>query len=222
MLLTLLPAAAAYWAAACAVALGPGYAIVKQELSVQFQPNPEPIVRIEATYQLKNTGNQPLASLELRLPGRRRFHFADPRAEWDKTALTFEPSPDNPRNAQLKFPQPWKVSSLHTLRLSVEYQRAAADEAVLSFTPDAFFLPAQGWSPEFSPPAAYHPKNGTSWCKFRMIFSSTPAAISNAGRKTREMAVRKSSARCRTPKMGIHLSSPAAFPPRHLTRAAKR
>jgi len=151
MLLTLLPAAAAYWAAACAVALGPGYAIVKQELSVQFQPNPEPIARIEATYQLKNTGNQPLASLELRLPGRRRFHFADPRAEWDKTALTFEPSPDNPRNVQLKFPQPWKVSSLHTLRLSVEYQRAAADEAVLSFTPDAFFLPAQGWSPELLP-----------------------------------------------------------------------
>ncbi len=151
MLLTLLPAAAAYWAAACAVALGPGYAIVKQELSVQFQPNPEPIIRIDATYQLKNTGNQPLASLELRLPGRRRFHFADPRAEWDKTPLTFEPSPDNPRNVQLKFPQPWKVSSLHTLRLSVEYQRAAADEAVLSFTPDAFFLPAQGWSPELLP-----------------------------------------------------------------------
>ena len=49
----------------------------------------------------ENTGNQPLSSLELRLPGRRRFHFADPRAEWDKTALTFEPSPDNPRNVQL-------------------------------------------------------------------------------------------------------------------------
>src|SRR5258708_11728764 len=106
MLLTLLPGAAAYWAAACAVALGPGYAIVKQELSVQFQPNPEPIIRIEATYQLKNTGNQPLASLELRLPGRRRFHFAGPRAESDNTALTFDPSPANPRNAQLQLSPP--------------------------------------------------------------------------------------------------------------------
>lgn len=149
---TLLLIAAAYWAAACTAAFGPGYDIAKQELSVQFRPAPEPILRIDATYQLKNTGNQPLTLLELRLPGRRRFHFADPRAEWDKIALTFEPSPDNPRNVQLKFPQPWKVSSSHTLHLAVEYQRATADdEAVLSFTPDAFFLPAQGWSPELLP-----------------------------------------------------------------------
>jgi hypothetical protein len=147
----MLLAAVAFWAGACAVALGPGYTVVKQELSVQFLPNPEPIIRIDATYHLKNTGNQPLASLEVRLPGHRRFHFADPRAQWDKTALTFEPSPDNPRNVQLRFPHPWKVSSLHTLHLAVEYQRAAADEAVLSFTPDAFFLPAQGWSPELLP-----------------------------------------------------------------------
>ena len=151
ILLPLPLAAAAYWGAACTAAFGPGYAIIKQELGVQFRADPEPVIRIDATYQLKNTGNQPLTSLELRLPGRRRFHFADPRAEWDRTALTFEPSPDNPRNVQLRFPQPWKVSSLHTLHLAVEYQRAAADQAVLSFTPDAFFLPAQGWSPELLP-----------------------------------------------------------------------
>jgi hypothetical protein len=151
ILLTLLLAATAYWAAACTAAFGPGYTIIKQDLAVQFQPDPEPIIRIDATYQLKNTGNQPLTSLELRLPGRRRFHFADPRAEWDKTALAFDPSPDNPRNVQLKFPQPWKISSIHTLHLAVEYQRPAADESVLSFTSDAFFLPAQGWSPELLP-----------------------------------------------------------------------
>jgi hypothetical protein len=147
----LLLTAAAYWAAACAVALGPGYTIVKQQLSVQFRPAPEPSIRIDAIYRLKNTGNQPLASLELRLPGRRRFHFTDPRAEWDKSLLALEPSPDNPRNVRLTFPQPWKVSSQHTLRLDVEYLRAASDEAVLSFTPDAFFLPAQGWSPDLLP-----------------------------------------------------------------------
>jgi len=169
ILLTLLLAAAAFWAGACAVALGPGYTVVKQELSVQFPPNPEPVIRIAATYHLKNTGNQPLSSLEVRLPGRRRFHFADPRAEWDKTALTFEPSPDNPRNAQLKFPQPWKVSSLHTLRLSVEYQRAADDEAVLSFTPDAFFLPAQGWSPELLPARGFFATGGVPPQKWDLV-----------------------------------------------------
>jgi hypothetical protein len=118
---------------------------------VQFVPAPEPVIRIEGIYQLKNTGNQPLTSLELRLAGRRRFHFSDPAAQWDKTALTFAASPDNPRNVLLNFPQPWTVSAKHTLRLTVEYQRPSSNETALSFTPDAFFLPAQGWSPELLP-----------------------------------------------------------------------
>ena len=149
--LILLLAAAAYCAAGCAASLGPGYTIVKQQVTVQFVPAPQPVIRIEGVYQLKNTGNQPLTSIELRLPGRRRFHFSDPNAQWDKTTLTFAASPDNPRNVLLTLPQPWSVSSQHTLRLSVEYQRPGSGETALRFTPDAFFLPAQGWSPELLP-----------------------------------------------------------------------
>jgi hypothetical protein len=144
-------AGAAYSAAGCAVALGPGYTIVNQQISVNFVPSPQPVIQLEGVYQLKNDGNQPLTSLEIRLPGRRRFHFSDPIAQWDKTTVTFAPSPDNPRNVILTFPEPWAVSSRHTLRLSVEYQRAAASDVALSFTPDAFFLPAQGWAPELLP-----------------------------------------------------------------------
>jgi len=144
-------AAAAYSAAGCSVALGPGYTIVNQQISVNFAPSPQPVIRLEAVYQLKNDGNRPLTSLELRLPGRRRFHFSDPSAQWDNIAVNFTPSPGNPRNVVLTFSQPWTVSSRHTLRLSVEYQRAESNEGALSFTPDAFFLPAQGWSPELLP-----------------------------------------------------------------------
>ena len=149
--LALLLAGAASCVTGCAVALGPGYTIVKQQVVVQFISAPQPIIRIEGVYQLKNTGNQPLTSLELRLPGRRRFHFSDPVGQWDTTPLTFAASPESPRNVLLSFPQPWTVSSQHTLRLSVEYQRPASQETALNFTPDAFFLPAQGWSPELLP-----------------------------------------------------------------------
>jgi hypothetical protein len=149
-LLLLLIAGTAFFAAGCVAALGPGYTIAKQEITVQFVPA-QPIIQLNASYQLKNTGNQPLASLELRLPGRRRFHFSDPKAQWDKTALAFATSPDNPRNVVLTFPQPWTVSSQHSLQLSVEFESAASDHAGLSFTPDAFFLPAEGWSPELLP-----------------------------------------------------------------------
>jgi hypothetical protein len=149
-LLLLLLAGTACFAAGCVAALGPGYSITKQEINVQFIPE-QPTIRLDAVYQLRNTGNQPLTSLELRLPGRRRFHFSDPEAHWDQNVLTFGASPDNPRNVLLTFPQPWTVSAQHTLRLSVEYQRPASNEPAFSFTPDAFFLPAEGWSPELLP-----------------------------------------------------------------------
>lgn len=140
-----------YVAYGCAAALGPGYTIARQQITVQFVSAPQPVIRIDGLYELRNTGNQPLTSLELRLPGRRRFHFSDPVARWDKTALRFAASPDNPRNVLLALPQPWTVSARHTLRLTVEYQRPGANETALSFAPDTFFLPAQGWSPELLP-----------------------------------------------------------------------
>jgi hypothetical protein len=144
-------AAVAYCAAGCTAAFGPGYTIEKQEISVRFVPAPQPRIQLEAAYQLRNDGNQPLSSIELRLPGRRRFHFADPHAEWDAAALALETSPANPRNVLLTFPKLWTVSQSRTLHLSVEFQPAAAGETTLSFAPDAFFLPAEGWSPELLP-----------------------------------------------------------------------
>lgn len=150
-------AAAACWSVGtgCAVSLGPGYEVTKQQIEVQFLPgsnaSPEPVIRLNAVYQLRNTGNQPLASIEVRLPGRRRFHYTDPQALWDKTALVFESSPENPRDTLFTFPQPWKVSHSHTLRLSADFRPANPGEDNLSFSSDAFFLPAQGWSPELLP-----------------------------------------------------------------------
>src|SRR5438552_3263608 len=135
----------------CVAPLGPGYTIERQQLRVQFVPAPEPRIRIEAEYALRNTGNQPLSELELRLPGRRRFHFEEPHATWDATLLTTGVSTERPRNALISLPQQWKVSARHTLRLSVEYLPAATGETALSFTADAFFLPAEGWSPELLP-----------------------------------------------------------------------
>jgi hypothetical protein len=149
--LALVLTAVGYCAAGCAAALGPGYTIDKQEINVRFVPAPEPLIHVDAIYNLRNDGNQPLSSLELRLPGRRRFHFADPHAQWDATTLALATAPANPRNVLLTFPQPWTVSQVHTLHLSVAYQPAEIGETSLNFTPDAFFLPAQGWSPELLP-----------------------------------------------------------------------
>ena len=71
--------------------------------------------------------------LELRLPGRRRFHFVDPVVEWDDRAVALDISPDNRRNSILNLQSPWMVSENHTLKLSVEYKQAAPGERTFQF-----------------------------------------------------------------------------------------
>jgi len=139
------------WAAGCVAPLGPGYIIEKQEIRVHFQPSPEPRILIEADYQLRNTGNRPLSSLELRLPAKYRFRFADQRASWDGAILNEEAAPKDPRNTLLQFPQTWLMGSSHTLHLSLELQSSSTGDSGLSFASDAFFLPSEGWSPELLP-----------------------------------------------------------------------
>jgi hypothetical protein len=142
---------AASWLGGCAASLGPGYAIDKQDIGVQFISGSTPSIHVDASYRLRNNGNQPLDLLEMRLPGRRRFHIADPHVEWDSTALTATPSPDKPRNVVVKLPASWIISDSHTLKLAVEYQPSAPGEGSFTFSPDAFFLPAEGWSPQLLP-----------------------------------------------------------------------
>jgi hypothetical protein len=151
LLFCLLLALAGFWVSSCAVALGPGYSIENQEIRVQFLPGPDPRIRVDADYQLRNTGNQPLTSLELRLPGRRSFHLARAQASWDGAALDEQSSPLIPRNSLLALPRRWNVSERHTLHLSAEFQTPAPGESGFRFTSDAFFLPSEGWAPELLP-----------------------------------------------------------------------
>jgi len=144
-------AALSFWAASCAVALGPGYVIEKQEIRVRFVAKPEPRIEVAADYQLKNRGTRPLQELELRLPGR-RFRSSGLHAIWDSAELTLTLDPDTPRNTIAKFAEPWKMASRHTLHLTTEFLPPQAGETSASFSSDAFFLPAAAWSAGLLPP----------------------------------------------------------------------
>lgn len=135
----------------CAASLGPGYSIEKQEIHVQFDPSSDPRIRVDAEYQLRNTGDQPLSSLEVRLSARRRFRIADSQATWDGASIAEQNVPAIPRNGLFSLSQPWNVGERHTLHLSAEFQNPMPGQVGFSFAPDAFFLPSQGWAPELLP-----------------------------------------------------------------------
>lgn len=138
---------AAFWLAACAAPLGPGYIVEKQEIRISFTPQPAPMIHVAAEYRLKNTGNQALSSLEVRLPDR-RFHPDDLAISWDGAPLGPAVSPENPRDLHLRFPDSWPIGAGHTLQFSYDISSANAAEGALGFSADAFYLPAESWTPE--------------------------------------------------------------------------
>jgi hypothetical protein len=139
------------FAVGCTASFGPGYVIDKQNIDVRFVPGPPPHIAIKSRYELTNNGTMPLSALELRLPGRRRFRAANLTLSWDGQEVTPGESPENARNSLLTFPRAWAVSEHRSLQVAMDLQTAEPNESHLAFTPDAFFLPAQGWAAELLP-----------------------------------------------------------------------
>ena len=139
----------------CVAPLGPGYVVEKQQIEVHFLAGSEASqpskIHIQATYQLRNTGNQPLSLLEARLPRGRRVQLSALQTAWDGAPVEFTPSPDATRNSRLMLPAVWAVAARHKLQISYEVAPPSGSESGSSFTSDAFFLPAANWSPEILP-----------------------------------------------------------------------
>ena len=147
--------------AGCTSSFGPGYLINKQDIDVHFDPGPPPRIAIKSNYELTNNGTHPLSLLELRLPAKHRSKSSNVELTWDGQALDSEPSPDYPRNTLVKLTQVWTVSARHSLHIAFNLDTPAPGEsAYLGFSPDAFFLPAQGWAPELLPAKGIFPTGG--------------------------------------------------------------
>jgi len=172
-----LPAAIVAFACAvvsgCVAPLGPGYLVEKQKIELQFltgsgadQP---PRIQVQATYNLRNTGNRPLSALEARLPGGRRVQPHGLQALWDGSAVDLTPSPDARRNASLTLPASWPMGERRTLKISYEIASAPGGQRGLHFTNEAFFLPAADWSPEVLPQNGFWGFGGSPPKKWELI-----------------------------------------------------
>jgi len=134
------------WFAGCASSLGPGYVVEQQKIEVSFTPRPQPLLQITAEYRLQNTGNQPLDSIDVRMPGG-RFRPTASRFLWDAVPLSHNVSPDNPRDTELRFAELWKAGERHALQISYDLPSSTGEDTV-NFSADAFYLPSQGWTPQ--------------------------------------------------------------------------
>lgn len=126
---------------ACAVPLGPGYTVKRQQLAAQWTGTPELAVR--GTYRLQNTGKVPLDYIEVTLP-------PDSRRSGLQIALDNSPvatqsadplAPEGTVRIPIHPPLPIKKKR----DLVIEY-RLAGSVADVSATP-SFYLETRGWYP---------------------------------------------------------------------------
>ena len=141
----------------CAVALGPGYTVEKQQIDVTYTLQAPNQVAIRATYALKNTGTKPLDALQMILPSADEFSPQNIQIEWRDKTISPEPisGPDeNPQPneiSQLKFGEKWEFGETADLAISYSLRIAADESTAATAANRGFFLPNSGWYPTLLP-----------------------------------------------------------------------
>lgn len=142
--------------AGCAVPLGPGFGIERQDVTFAYDRGE--VAGVRFVYRLRNDGNEPLERLDFNLPhGLANFRATlDGRpADARLTEFDIEDVPAAPRRASARFtfspPVPMKRRFDLVLEYDVpvrgQHRFAAADAG-------AFYLPSEDWFPELVRPAA--------------------------------------------------------------------
>lgn len=142
--------------AGCAVPLGPGFGIERQEVSFGYTGGD--VAQVRAVYRLRNDGNEPLARLDVRLPhGLANFRAtidgrpADPLL----TESYVEDAPADDRRASATFTFSPPLAMERRFELALEYTAPVGARRPTAPPGDgAFYLPAENWFPELIPPAA--------------------------------------------------------------------
>jgi hypothetical protein len=149
--------AALLCAAGCAVALAPGYRIVKETRQIHFMPGPAPALAIRVDFTLANTGTSELSSVDVRLPSERSSGRSDLRVTVDGRAAVAAPvSPvaqqAGPEVFRIAFEKPWPRKQKRELSFEYTLRSPEDSQSYVTIMPRSFHLGARGWAPQLQPP----------------------------------------------------------------------
>ena len=150
----------------CGVALGPGYSIQKQSIELRYVASPEPHLSVHGVYELLNSGNQPLNSIRLLVPGVESFRRSETSAKWNdrlvvlKTVSSATPA-DRGDTIEVILTEPWRVKQKRTLTLDYDLSTGFHLGSYLAVSPDTFFAFSDSWNPELLPPKHLFGTGGT-------------------------------------------------------------
>lgn len=138
---------------------------------MRFVPSPEPHLAVHASYELRNSGTQPLGSIWVMLPPAGAFHRSATVARWNNQLLQYEPlavvsptevSPTELGDSlELRLPETWAVKQQRSLVLDYNLATGSHLGSFLSVSSESFFAYPDSWNPELLPPKHLFGSGGT-------------------------------------------------------------
>ncbi len=144
------------WQMSCAVPLGPGYQIRRQEIALRYAPAQPGAVHVHVQYELENTGNAPLATLAISLPAAAATPAGDLMVTVEGRVARPHPEampavePSRRAALAVAFSPPWPQKE--RIRLSLDYRLSLRANAAGENPPPAFLLGFADWFAELVPP----------------------------------------------------------------------
>lgn len=141
----------------CSVALGPGYTIQKQNVELKFVSSPEAHLAVQSTYQLVNSGNQPLQSIRIVVPPGEAFHRTATAAQWqgkptDVQVVSAATRTEVGDTVELRWSDAWNPKQKRTLVIRYELSTGSHLGSFLAVSPETFFAYPDSWDPKLLPP----------------------------------------------------------------------
>ena len=140
---------------------------------MHFVASPEPRLAVRCTYQLVNSGNQPLTGIRLVVPTAESFHRTATTAEWNGQSVGIQvvsaaKPVDTGDTIELRWNDPWTPRQKRTLVLTYELSTGFHLGSYLAVSPDTFFAYPESWNPKFLPPKNLFGKGGEPPKKWRL------------------------------------------------------
>ena len=143
--------AATFATASCTAPLGPGLRIERQRIAAAYEPAPQPHIRVRAAWRVKNIGNQPLSTVEVRLPKSAAHVVTGLRIEsGGREIAPSATAATDTVSVALSSPLALKGK----LEVAVSYELAGIPSAAsgVAVSADGFVLPPGDWAPALRPP----------------------------------------------------------------------
>lgn len=145
--------------------LGPGFYVHKEELEVRFLPGDPPRLEVLASFELENSGNAPLVSLDALLPAEQLFGRTDLRVTVAGREVASEPLP--PREStppfearRIPIAPAWPEKERRMVTIAYRLTARSEHEARIGMEANSFFVRRRGWYPLLKPPPGLFAKGG--------------------------------------------------------------